>query len=96
MSTAAKRKPTPVSIPTLAERTRALAEEILSAPADQRQEAIEAFQGAIDQALDELAERVRPKGPNGIPVGYIRMQFADRSKGPCACKAYLKEALKDA
>jgi hypothetical protein len=94
MSAAAKRKPTP-SIPTLAERASVLLEELLEAPAAKRREILTWWRTALDEALLDLAEDLRPKGEHGIPVNWIKMQLHARGHGECPCRA-MAEALKDA
>jgi hypothetical protein len=101
----AKRKLIPAAPGPLIEKAYELIEQMLSAPPGQQREIIEAFRDALDHELDNLAERTRPKGEmktdaignqsvvGSIPAGYLRIQFDDRSKGPCACRAYLREAL---
>jgi hypothetical protein len=106
MKTATKRKPVP-AIPTLAERMMALHEELLEAPAHERQELLTWWRSATDDALGDLAEARRNRGKEmvgatgeietvgGIPVGWIKMQYHARGHGDCPCKA-MAEALKDA
>jgi hypothetical protein len=88
------RKPVP-SIPTFAERAMVLFEELLDAPAPERQEILTWWRNALDAELDDLAEKLRPKGESGIPAPWIKMQFHARGHGDCPCKA-IAEALKDA
>jgi hypothetical protein len=90
---ATKRKA--ISIPTLAERAAALLEELLDAPASERREILTWWREALDCAIGDLAEGLRPKGENGIPVNWIKMQLHARGHGECPCRA-LVEALKDA
>jgi hypothetical protein len=100
---ATKRKP---SIPTLAERASALLEEFLEAPAEEQREILMAWRGALDSAIGDLAEVLRPKGHVGIgtageaevigsiPVGFIKMQLMARGHGECPCRSYA-EAIKE-
>jgi hypothetical protein len=104
----ARKKLIPAAPGPLIEKAYDLIAEMLTAPPGQQREIIEAFRDALEDALDNLAERTRPKGEmktdsvgnqavvGSVPGGYLRIQFDDRSKGPCACRAYLREALKDA
>jgi hypothetical protein len=94
MTATAKRKPS-VSIPTLAERATVLLEELLEAPASERREILTWWREALDCAIGDLAEALRPKGENGIPVNWIKMQLRARGHGECPCQA-LAEALRDA
>jgi hypothetical protein len=107
MTTAAKqRKLIPAAPGPLIEKAHDLIAQVLTASPGQQREIIEAFRDALDQALDDLAERLRPKGEakldaqgqpaivGAIPARYLRLQFDDRSKGPCTCRAYLQEVLK--
>jgi len=65
MMPAAKRK-----IPTILERFTALLEE---ANADDLRDMIEAINTKTDEALDKLAEELRPKGEGGaVPVDWMR------------------------
>ena len=101
--TATKRKP---SIPTLAERATALLEELLEAPAYERREILTSWREALDSAIGDLAEALRPKGHVGtgavgetavigsIPVGFVKMQLMTRGYGECPCRS-LAEASKD-
>jgi hypothetical protein len=86
----AKRKPPAPSIPTpLVERVRALAEELVNAPAAERHGALTAFREMIDAALSECAEAMRPKGESGIPAPWIRMQLDAKGHGNCLCRSLL-------
>jgi len=69
------------SIPSFGERFAAIIEELFDAPLEERIEALRVLDQELDHALDQLAEERRPKGPNGIPVGYIRMQLDQRGRG---------------
>jgi hypothetical protein len=101
----ARKKLIPAAPGPLVEKAHELIAEVLTASSGQQREIIEAWRDALDQALDDLAERIRPKGEmktdsvgnlavvGSVPAGYLRIQFDDRSKGSCACRAYLKEAL---
>jgi hypothetical protein len=80
-----------VSIPALQERAAVLFEEILDAPADEAVEVIEAWQTKLDEALDASAKRTCPEG---IPVGWMRMQLDIKGRGPCSCRAYAR-AIKE-
>jgi hypothetical protein len=91
--TATKRKHDP--IPSLAERASALMEELLEAPASERREILKFWREALDCAIGDLAEDLRPKGEHGIPVNWIKMQMHARGHGECPCRAMV-EALKDA
>jgi hypothetical protein len=84
MTALAKKK---INIPSLQERAAVLFEEILDAPADEAVEVIKAWQAKLDEALGAIAERTRPEG---IPVGWIRMQIDIKGRGPCPCRAYAK------
>jgi hypothetical protein len=84
-----------LSIPTLAERATALLEELLEAPASERREILKFWREALDCAIGDLAEDLRPKGEHGIPVNWIKMQIHARGHGECPCRAMV-EALKDA
>jgi hypothetical protein len=104
--TAAAKQRHPV-IPTLCERFTVLLEELPEAPAEEQRAILTLWQDMLNARLDALAERVRPKGEvkidalgqsaivGSVPAGYLRVQFDDRSRGPCACRAYEQEALKD-
>jgi hypothetical protein len=104
---AAAKKLSPPPIPTLAERATALLEELLEAPAAGRREILTWWREALDDALLDLAEELRPKGETkvdaqgqsavvgSIPVGWIKMQLHQKGYGECPCKA-MAEALKDA
>jgi hypothetical protein len=82
MMPAAKRK-----IPTILERFTALLEE---ANADDLRDMIEAINTKTDEALDKLAEELRPKGEGGaVPVDWMRQNLESRSFGPCACRSYV-------
>jgi len=70
-----------LTIPTFVERFQAISEELFDAPFAQRIEALKALDAELDHALDLLAEERRPKGPNGIPVGFIRMQMDQKGRG---------------
>jgi hypothetical protein len=97
--TATQRKP--VLIPTLKERAAALVEALLEAPASEQREVLTAWRDALDRALDDLAEQLRPKGELGtlangevgnigsIPVGWIRQQLDIRG-GHCHCRALIE------
>jgi hypothetical protein len=101
----AKRNPAP-SIPSLAERAMVLFEELLEAPAAERREILTWWRNALDGELDDLAEKLRPKGAvtlgatgqpevvGGIPVGWIKMQLDARGHGNCPCRAMI-EAVKE-
>jgi hypothetical protein len=95
-----------ISIPTLAERARVLLEELLEAPTEEQREVLMAWREALDCAISDLAENLRPKGHVGIgaagetavvgsiPVGFVKMQLMARGFGECPCHA-LAEILKD-
>jgi hypothetical protein len=91
MSASAKKKSTPsITIPTLTERVRAIAEELVSAPAAERHQALTVFREVVDAALSECAERLRPKGESGIPAPWIRMQLDAKGHGNCLCRSLLE------
>jgi hypothetical protein len=92
MKTATKRKLDP--IPTLAERATALLEELLEASASERREILKWWREALDCAIGDLAEELRPKGEQGVPVNWIKMQIHARGHGECPCRAYA-EAVKE-
>jgi len=69
------------SIPSFGERFAAIVEELFDSPVEVQIEALKALDHELDHALDLLAEERRPKGPNGIPVGYIRMQLDRQGRG---------------
>jgi hypothetical protein len=68
-------------------------------------EILTGWRDMLDAALDDLAEKLRPKGAitvgatserevvGGIPVGWSKMQFHARGHGDCPCRAYA-EAIK--
>ena len=74
-----------VAIPSLSERFAAIVEELFDAPVEERLEALRMLDQELDHALDMLAEERRPKGPHGIPVGYIRQQMDQRGRGNSEC-----------
>ena len=92
MKTATKRKPDPV--PTLAERATALLEELLEARASARRDILTWWRDALNLAIGDLAEDLRPKGEHGVPVNWIKMQIHARGHGECPCRAYA-EAVKE-
>jgi hypothetical protein len=91
MKSAALKKAPP--IPTFQERWAAIVEELLKAPVEEQVEeqveALKTLDEALDHALDLIAEERRPKGPNGIPVGLIRMQLDARGHGGSNLGAYI-------
>jgi hypothetical protein len=104
--TAAVKQRHPI-IPTLRERATVLLEELLEAPAEEQRAILTGWRDMLEAALDDLAERIRPRGEikndaqgqsaivGGIPAGWIKMQLHARGHGDCPCKA-MAEALKDA
>jgi hypothetical protein len=47
------------------------------------------------QATAHESAATRAKGEGvAIPAGWLKMQYDDRSKGPCICRAYLQEVIK--
>jgi hypothetical protein len=99
------RKPAP-SIPTLAERSHVLLEELLEAPASERREILRWWREALDDALLGLAEKLRPRGTitegatgerevvGSVPVGWVKLQMDARGHGDCPCRAMI-EAMKE-
>jgi hypothetical protein len=106
MTSAAKRKPAPPIIPSLAERAQCLFEDMMDSPPHERRELLTWWRESLDDALDHLAEELRPKGEikvdatgqdaivGSIPVGWTKMQLHARGHGDCPCRA-MAEALKE-
>jgi uncharacterized protein YqiB (DUF1249 family) len=90
MKTAARKEPAAPAIPSLAERTAALLEELLQADSQEARDILERWRETIDAKLDEIAEAMRPIS---IPIGYVRLQMDARGHGACPCQAY-REAMK--
>lgn len=67
---------------------------ITGATDEERREILTGWRDMLDAALDDLAEKLRPKGESGIPAPWIKMQLHARGHGDCPCRAYA-EAVKE-
>jgi len=80
-----------VSRVSFTERFTALVQELLEdATPEEQGAALTMLEDRLNARLDVIAEQQRPKGENGIPVGFMRLQLDARGHGKNPLQSFLK------